>query len=67
MRSIFILIFTLSYLVSFSQNTTIETLKKDSLIIVKKNPQQGFHNDYILFIPKTQNTEPYSMHTGTEW
>jgi len=52
MRSIFILIFTLSYLVSFSQNAATETLKKDSLIIVKKNPQQGFHNDYILFVPK---------------
>jgi hypothetical protein len=51
MRSIFILICTLSYFVSFAQNPT-ETFKKDSLVFVKKSPQQGFYNDYILFVPK---------------
>jgi len=52
MRSIFILIFTILYFVSFAQNSTTETFKNDSLLVVKKNPEKGFYNDYILFIPK---------------
>jgi hypothetical protein len=52
MRSIFILIFTISFFVSISQNSTTETFKNDSLLVVKKNPEKGFYNDYILFIPK---------------
>ena len=52
MRTIFIFILTLIVAVSFAQNATIETFKNDSLIIVKKNPEKGFYNDYILFIPK---------------
>src|SRR5688572_18920090 len=52
MRSIFILIFTISYFVSFAQNSTTETFKNDSLLVVGKNPEKGFYNDYILFIPK---------------
>ncbi len=52
MRSIFILIFTISYFVSFAQNSTTETFKNDSLLVVIKNPEKGFYNDYILFIPK---------------
>ncbi|MBK8495735.1 MAG: hypothetical protein IPL50_12530 [Chitinophagaceae bacterium] len=52
MRSIFILAFVLSNIVSFAQNSTTETFKNDSLIIVTKNPKKGFYHDYILFIPK---------------
>jgi hypothetical protein len=52
MRSIFILIFTISYFVSFAQDSTTETFKNDTLLVVKKNPEKGFYNDYILFIPK---------------
>ncbi len=52
MRSIFILISTLSSFASFAQQSTIEIFKKDSIIVVNKNPGKGFHNDYILFIPK---------------
>ena len=52
MRVSFVLLFTLLYSVSLGQNSTIETLKKDSLLLIKKNPGKGFYNDYILFIPK---------------
>lgn len=51
MRSIIILIITLSYFASFSQNSTTEIFKNDSLVVVKKNPEKGFYHDYILFIP----------------
>ena len=27
-------------------------MKRDSLIFVARDPKKGFHNDYILFIPK---------------
>lgn len=52
MRSIFILIFTISYSVSLAQNSTTETFNNDSLLVAKKSPDKGFYNDYILFIPK---------------
>ncbi len=52
MRLIFILTFTISYFVSFTQNAETKTFKADSLIIVTRNPEKGFHHDYILFIPK---------------
>lgn len=52
MRSIFVLIFTLWYFVSFAQKSTSETFKKDSVIVVQKDHQKGFYNDYILFVPK---------------
>lgn len=52
MRATFIFIFTISYFFSFGQNTATETSKKDSLIIVNKNPKKGFYHDYLLFIPK---------------
>lgn len=29
-----------------------EIFRKDSLIVIEKNPAKGFFNDYILFIPK---------------
>jgi hypothetical protein len=50
--SIFIVIFTLSYFISFAQNSKSEFFNNDSLIIVNMNPEKGFHNDYILFVPK---------------
>lgn len=52
MRTLFILIFISSNLVSLAQNATLETFKKDSLIIIEKNSSKGFHHDYILFIPQ---------------
>ena len=52
LRSIFIIIFSISCFVSFAQHSTTETFKNDSLLVVKKNPEKGFYNDYILFIPK---------------
>lgn len=52
MRSIFILIFIFCCFVSIAQNSTTETFKNDSLLVIKKNPEKGFYNDYILFVPK---------------
>lgn len=52
MKSIITVVFIMTYLGSFTQNLITQTLKKDSLLIIKKNPEKGFHNDYILFIPK---------------
>ena len=52
MRSLFISILTLTCFLSIGQTSATETVKKDSLIIVSKNAQKGFSNDYILFIPK---------------
>lgn len=39
-------------LISFAQNLQTETFRKDSIIVISKNPGKGFYNDYILFIPK---------------
>lgn len=52
MRPIFIFIFIISSFISFAQTPATETFKNDSLIIVNRNPEKGFYNDYILFIPK---------------
>ncbi|WP_299162340.1 hypothetical protein [uncultured Tenacibaculum sp.] len=52
MRSIFFLLLIISYFVSSAQNIKIKTLKKDSLIIIKKESKKGFYHDYILYIPK---------------
>lgn len=49
MRYIFLLLFTGLCAVAFAQKSTT---KKDTLLIVPKNPGKGFYNDYILFIPK---------------
>jgi hypothetical protein len=51
MRFIIILLLTCSYF-SIAQNSATESLKKDSLLVIKKNPEKGFYNDYILFVPK---------------
>lgn len=47
MRSIFTLLFCFFILAVGAQ-----TMQKDSLIIVGKNPEKGFKHDYLLFIPK---------------
>ena len=52
MRFFLILICLFSSLFSIAQDSKLEVFKKDSLLIVKKNPIKGFQNDYILFIPK---------------
>ena len=41
-----------TYFVAFGQNATVNVFKKDSLLIVAGQPEKGFSNDYILFIPK---------------
>jgi hypothetical protein len=52
MRILFILIFTVSCAVSFGQKSDSGIIKNDSVIIIKKNPEKGFHYDYILYLPK---------------
>ncbi|MBC7848853.1 MAG: hypothetical protein H7Y31_03915 [Chitinophagaceae bacterium] len=47
-----IVIFAIACLVAIAQQPASETIKTDSLIVVAKNPQKGFDNDYVLFIPK---------------
>jgi len=37
---------------SFSQQTPVTKMEKDSLLIISKNPEKGFMNDYLLYIPK---------------
>lgn len=49
LRSLLFSIFIFSSLCSFAQTAFF---KHDSLILVQKNPEKGFNNDYILFIPK---------------
>jgi hypothetical protein len=39
-------------LFSIAQDSKLEVFKKDSLLIIKKDVNKGFQNDYILFIPK---------------
>jgi hypothetical protein len=52
MRSILILIFAFSHLLSLAQDSETTIIKSDSLIIISKDPEKGFHHDYILFLPK---------------
>lgn len=52
MRLIKTLLFLFTGVISLAQNSQTEIFKKDSLIIIEKNPVKGFLNDYILFIPK---------------
>lgn len=46
------LFFSFAYIISFASHSQTDIFRKDSLIIIKKNPGKGFYNDYILFIPK---------------
>lgn len=52
MRFIYSYIFILTCFFSFAQESKIEIFKKDSLLIIPKNTEKGFHNEYVLFIPK---------------
>lgn len=52
MRRILFLSLIFIQIVSFAQNSEINTIKSDSLIFVEMDPEKGFYNDYILFIPK---------------
>lgn len=52
MRLILVLIFSIAHFVSFAQNAETKTFKSDSLIVVARNPEKGFHHDYLLFVPK---------------
>lgn len=52
LHSLFLLVFGVSGFTSPAQNSTTETFISDSLLIIKKSPEKGFYNDYILFIPK---------------
>lgn len=52
MRQLFLLASILCCFVSFSQGLSTEKSNADSLLIISKNPQKGFYNDYLLFIPR---------------
>lgn len=52
MRRILFLTLIFIQILSFAQNSEINTIKSDSLIFVEMDPEKGFYNDYILFIPK---------------
>lgn len=52
MRFIYSFIFVLTCYFSFAQESKVEIFKKDSLLVIPKNTEKGFHNEYILFIPK---------------
>jgi len=52
MRPIFILVLAICSLACFAQLPSSGNFKNDSLLVIKKNPEKGFYNDYILFIPK---------------
>jgi len=52
LHAILITIFTLFAIVAVAQASTTTAFKNDSLLIIRKNPEKGFYNDYILFIPK---------------
>lgn len=52
MRTVFLLFFLCSYFHSFAQELKTDVFKKDSVLVIKKDTEKGFQNDYILFIPK---------------
>lgn len=52
MRRILFLTLIFIQILSFAQNSEINTIKSDSLIFVEMDPEKGFYSDYILFIPK---------------
>ena len=49
---LYMLLFTLVPLFTYGQNPVTEPFQKDTLIILKSNPSEGFNNSYLLFIPK---------------
>ena len=52
MRYILLIHFTLISFVSVAQNAATQTFKRDTLLVIRKQPAKGFHHEYILFIPK---------------
>src|SRR5687768_10085795 len=52
LRLMLILGLTLACALASAQSPATEKLKSDTLLIITKQPQKGFSNDYILFIPK---------------
>lgn len=51
-HTIIALFFSFFGTILFAQNSQTDYIKKDSIIIIEKQPDKGFYNDYILFIPK---------------
>src|SRR6476661_8755683 len=51
MRTVILIISMLCCCLSFATQKDND-FKKDSLLIIKRNPAKGFHHDYLLFIPK---------------
>ncbi|MEH6535315.1 MAG: hypothetical protein V7719_02905 [Psychroserpens sp.] len=49
---LFILLLISIPIFTYGQNPISKAFLKDSLIIVKSKPSEGFNNSYILFIPK---------------
>ena len=52
MRTISILLFTFLTVLAYAQNQALETVEKDSVLLIKKNPEKGFMSDYLLFLHK---------------
>lgn len=52
MRHLFFFFLILCSLWTYGQNSKTLVFKKDSLLVIPKNPAKGFHHDYLLFIPK---------------
>lgn len=48
MRGVIILSFLFLFFTVYTQEITV----KDSLLVIRKNPEKGFQYDYILFIPE---------------
>lgn len=46
------LLWVLSQIPAFAQDIHTNTIEKDSVIIIHKQPTAGFYHDYILFLPK---------------
>ncbi|MBL7888434.1 MAG: hypothetical protein JNL24_02715 [Bacteroidia bacterium] len=52
MRHLFLFLFLACSTFASAQNLSTETFKTDSVLLIHKAPEKGFHNDYIIFIPK---------------
>ena len=56
MRFIYSFIFVLTCYFSFAQESKVEIFKKDSLLVIPKNTEKGFHNEYIFVLVEPNNT-----------
>jgi hypothetical protein len=52
MRLIIFLLLSIFYFGSFGQHASTNVVEKDSLFFIEKKAAKGFHNGYLLFIPK---------------